>query len=178
MAYTLHALIARCELFANPPSWSAGSAVIALPQGFCMLPLGDALCGRFGPADRPWLYEPYSIFTHLPEDLVPHLLELSRGGPLAYVEAEYFGGVGEQRWMGWDRGAVVREPEESSGAINSALSWLGVERAAGNDCFDTLGLGRHRSVDDWLADASAPAAPTDPVPSPTRQNPPWWRFWR
>jgi len=178
MAYTLHALIARCELLANPPSWSPGSAVIALPQGFCMLPLSGAVCDRFGPADQPWLFEPYSIFTHLPEDLVPDLLELSRGGRLAYVEAEYFGGVGEQRGMGWDRGAVVREPEESSGAINSALSWLGVERAAGSDWFDTLGLGRHRSVDDWLADTAPPPAPADPAPPPAPRASPWWRFWR
>jgi hypothetical protein len=178
MPYILRALVARCEVFANPLDWSSDSAVIALPQGFCMLPLSQALCYRFGPADRPWLYPSYSIFTNLPEGLVPHLLELSRGGRLAYVEAEYHGGEGEQRSMVWENGAAPREPEESSSAINDALSWLGVERSAGQDCFDTLGLGRHRSVEDWLADAPAPVDPAPPVPMPPRTHRPWWRFWR
>lgn len=185
MPYTLRALIARCEVFAEPPAWIADSAVIPLAQGFCMLPLSRELCYGFGPADRPWLYATHGVFIHLPDGLVPHLRELSRRGPLAYVESEYHGGDGEQRSMVWENGEP-REPEESSRAIHDALISLGVQRAEGQDAFDTLGLGRHRSVDDWLAEAHAPASPETPVapadavptaPQPPHEPRPWWRFW-
>lgn len=173
MPYTLRALVARCDVFAHTPAWIADSAVIPLPQGFCMLPLTRALCEQFGPADRPWLYPRHSVFTHLPEALVAPLAELSRGGRLAYVEAEYHGGEGEQRSLVWADGEP-REPEESSRAVNSALIRLGVERSEDADAFDTLGLGQHRSVEDWLESIPSPA----PEPPPAPPSKPWWRFWR
>lgn len=150
MGYVLRAVIARCGVLGQPPAWIADSAVIPLPQGCCMVPVTQGVCYAFGPADRPWLYAAHSIFTNLPEGLVPHLRELSRGGGVAYVEAEYSGGLGEQRSIVWDGGAPLEEPRESSNAINDALRRLGVEPAEGMDRFDTLGLGRHRSVEDWL----------------------------
>lgn len=182
MAYTLRAVIAPCATFADPPAWMADSAVIALPQGLCMVPLTEAVRYAFGPGERPWLYETHSIFTHLPEALVPPLRELSRGAPVAYVEAEYHGGDGEQRSIVWKDGAPLGEPEESPGAINDALRRLGVAPAGGADRFDTLGLGWHRSVDDWLQSIRPPAGPVVPAsaplaePAPARR--PWWRFWR
>lgn len=183
MAYTLRAVIAGCDAFADPPAWIADSAVIPLPQGICMVPLTEAVRHAFGPADRPWLYETHSIFTHLPEGLVAQLRELSRGGRVAYVEAEYFGGAGEQRSVVWEAGAALGEPEESSHAINDALRSLGVQAAEGADRFDTLGLGRHRSVDDWLRSVRPPPAPAPPadaecIPPPASARRPWWRFWR
>ena len=180
MPYVLRAVIARREVLAEPPPWIADSAVVELPRGFAMIPVSRALCGQFGPADRPWLYPAHSIFTNLPDALVPRLADLSRRGRVAYVEAEYHGGGGEQRSIGWENGDA-REAEESSFAIDSALRWLGVERSGDADCFDTLGLGRHRDVEDWIAAAHppptepAPAAPPDPPPAPGRR--PWWRFW-
>lgn len=177
MAYTLRAVIAPCGTFADPPAWMADSAVIALPQGLCMVPLTEAVCYGFGPAERPWLYETHSIFTNLPEALVPQLRELSRGATVAYVEAEYHGGEGEQRSIVWKDGAALGEPEESSSAINDALRRLGVVPAEGADRFDTLALGLHRSVDDWLESIrppATPASPPAPAPAPSR----WWRFWR
>jgi hypothetical protein len=179
MAYVLRAVIARGGVLGAPPAWIADSAIIPLPQGCAMVPVTEAVCYAFGPADRPWLYEGHSIFTNLPEELVPHLRALSRGGRVAYVEAEYFGGVGEQRCIVWEGGAVLEEPAESAHAINDALRSLGVEPAEGADRFDTLGLGRHRSVEDWL-EGDRPARPhpaPEPTPDPAPARP-WWRFWR
>jgi hypothetical protein len=181
MPYTLRAVLARCDVFAEPPPWIADSAVIPLAQGVCMIPLTMALCGQFGEAERPWLYEHHGDFTHLPERLVPHLRELSRRGRVAYVEAEYHGGDGEQRSIVWDGGGARSEAEEGSFAINSALISLGVTRTDDADPFDALGLGRHRSVDDWIESVrpapapEPPPAPTPPAPEPPRR--PQWRFW-
>lgn len=178
MAYTLEALLARCEVFAELPAWAADAVVIPLAQGICMLPLGHTLLHRFGTPERPWEYARHGIFTHLPEGLLPDLLELSRAGRLAYVEAEFWAGEGEQRYVVWENGAVVDEPEESSMAINDALRRLGVQASEGLDRFDTVGLGRHRGVDDWLAEARRPPEPPPPPPAEPAPPPrPWWRFW-
>ncbi len=180
MPYTLRAVLARCDVFAEPIPWIADSAVIPLEQGVCMIPLTFALCGQFGEAEQPWLYEHHGDFTHLPEGLVPHLRALSRRGRVAYAEAEYHGGDGEQRSIVWEDGAARGEAEEDSFAINSALISLGVTRTDDADHFDTLGLGRHRDVDGWIASVRpAPPAP-EPPPAPTPPEPqrrPWWRFW-
>jgi hypothetical protein len=180
MPYTLRAVLARCDVFAEPPPWIADSAVIPLEQGVCMIPLTFALCGQFGEAERPWLYERHGDFTHLPEALVPRLRELSRRGRVAYVESEYHGGQGEQRSIVWDGGETWSQAEENSFAIDSALRSLDVARTEDADRFDALGLGRHRSVDDWIA-AARPRPPSEPPPTPappaSAPPRPWWRFW-
>ena len=120
--------------------------------------------------------------TWLPQAMVPVLEELSRHGPVAYVESEYHGGDGEQCSIVW-RDGERGDTEHGSYAVNSALARIGVTREGEMDCFDTLGLGRHRSVEDWLELAappqpektSEPPPQPEPRPAPAR---PWWRFWR
>ncbi len=175
MPYVLRAVLAPAGVLERPLPWLAGSRVVALPQGLAMVPLTQALREAHGPADRPWLYEKHAE-TWLPAALAPVLAELSRGGAVAYVEAEYHGGDGEQRCIVWSDGAA-QAPEEHSSAVNAALARLGVEAADGMDAFDTVGLGRHRSVEDWLDDESgvpAAAAPPEPGHPPLRR---WWRVW-
>lgn len=77
------------------------------------------------------------------------------GGGLAYVETEYFGGSGDQSGGAWI-GGESRCAERGHGSINTALHAIGVTDAAGKDAFDTLGLGRRRSMNDY-APARAPA---------------------
>jgi hypothetical protein len=78
---------------------------------------------------------------------------------VAYVETEYFGGEGTQAATVWDRGATIFGPAEAeAGPINQALRRLGVERTAGEDEFDKVGLGRHRRNEDWIK-GSAGAGP-------------------
>jgi hypothetical protein len=185
MPYTLRALVARRDIFAPTPPWIADSAVIGLPQGFAMVPLTQALRWQFGPADRPWLYAADARFYHLPDALVPHVEALSRGGRVAYLEAEFHGGDGEQRSMVWEDGAPRGAPDEGSYAINTALASLGVEPAEGADRFDTLGLGRHRSAEEWAESVRTPVVPPVPPSAPSSQAEPppatprrGWRFWR
>lgn len=150
MGYTIRAVLAKEEIFAPPPAWIADSRVIPLAAGISMIPFSSKLCEQFGPEERPLLYDSYDIFLHLPEGLVPELQALSAGGTIVYVESEYHGGSGEQQAMAWKDGKVLMAPEESRNAINSALWHLEITSEPGKDRFDTLGLGRERSVDDWL----------------------------
>jgi hypothetical protein len=65
----------------------------------------------------------------------------------AIIATDYFGGVGSQ-------GAAVYSGAELASdritAINGALAYLGVKAELGQDEFDTVGLGRHRSMPDYL----------------------------
>lgn len=150
MGYTIRAVLAKSEIFAPPPAWIADSRVIPLAAGISMIPFSSKLCEQFGTEEHPLLYKSYDIFWHLPEDLVPELNALSESGVIAYIESEYHGGTGEQQAMAWKNGRIIMAPEETRWAINSALQHLDFEVLPGKDRFDTLDLGRHRSVDDWL----------------------------
>ena len=121
MAFTLEALLAR------PPAARAlaaelGSVAVPLTEQVALVPLPGQLTAE---AEH-------------------RAAEVSRAGVVAYVEAEYFGGVGEQRAVVWRDGAGT-EPA----TINDALQILGVRRTADRDEFDSIGLGRHRTTRDW-----------------------------
>lgn len=88
------------------------------------------------------------------------LAACSEHGAVAYVEAEYFGGVGTQSAQVWDRGETVLgplhlaedEPALAAGSpISQALRRLGVAKGDHFDEFDAVGLGRHRHTGDWLS---------------------------
>lgn len=102
---------------------SAPTGAVPLPQGAWLLPLSND--GPHGAG------------------------ELSRGGAVAHVAAEFFGGVGEQSATLYCHGRVEREFNKGYQAINEALAALGITAESPRDAFDTLGLGRYRHTEDW-----------------------------
>jgi hypothetical protein len=102
-------------------------------------------------------------FWRAPTGFADALAACSVAGPVAYLEADYFGGAGTQVAQVWDRGEVVLGPltddarlpfsAERVGPISAALCRLGVVRGGCFDEFEAVGLGRHRDTEDWLADA-------------------------
>ncbi|MFF2432010.1 hypothetical protein [Streptomyces mirabilis] len=99
-------------------------------------------------------------FWRLPGGFDKRLADWSAAGAVAYVEAEYFGGVGEQHAAVWADGAVVLgplhvlegQPFGSAGSpISQALQRLGVVADAATDEFATVELDRHRHSEDWIA---------------------------
>ena len=99
--------------------------------------------------------------TGVPAALVAVLEDVSSLGPVAYLEAEFWGGDGCQASVVWDARSVVHGPivEQDAfsraplgdGAINQALRRLGVRVGEGApDEFATVGLGRHRRSEAWL----------------------------
>jgi hypothetical protein len=90
---------------------------------------------------------------------------MSATSPVAYVDAEYFGGVGRQRPAVWAYGSLALGTltegdgeDESAPSLRSPISptlaFLGAVRGDHYDEFDTVGLNRHRKTNDW-----APIAP-------------------
>ncbi|MEU0881995.1 hypothetical protein ABZ345_25560 [Lentzea sp. NPDC005914] len=86
------------------------------------------------------------------------LAQWSLSGPVALVEAEFFGGCGSQQAQVWEHGRRVLGPlvqEEDDpvppvSPISLALRRLGVVKGSHHDEFDAVGLGRHRSTSDWI----------------------------
>ena len=65
---------------------------------------------------------------------------------LAYVETDYFGGVGTQAGVLYENGRISIEPRSGDGTINLLLKELGVWCRPGKDAFDSLNLGRYRRM--------------------------------
>jgi hypothetical protein len=92
------------------------------------------------------------------EDLARHA---SLAGPVGYLEAEFFGGVGTQAAMAWWDDRVLVGPvsfelggpdqvELARSPFNQVLRRLGVQRGEAIDEFEAVGLNRHRSTEDWV----------------------------
>lgn len=65
---------------------------------------------------------------------------------LAYLETDYFGGIGTQAGLLFEKGNMTVEPVEGEGTINYILERMGVYRERGKDEFDSLGLGNYRKM--------------------------------
>ena len=102
------------------------------------------------------------LSTALRGDLRNMLGDLSRGGPVAHVQADFWGGEGDQTAALWRAGVQVWGPvhtSEFSGPreewpINAALARLGVTSAGldapdYHDLFVEVGLGQGRDEEDW-----------------------------
>ncbi|RJQ71692.1 hypothetical protein D5S17_28295 [Pseudonocardiaceae bacterium YIM PH 21723] len=126
MAYTLRALILR----STDTRGFTDSQLIQLDAGIAVVPVEDERV-----------------------DIDELAAAMSASRPIAAVTAEFFGGIGEQTAVVWDRGELAFGPvfldEDDSRSvqdtpISQALRFLGVQRTADQDEFDVAGLGRLR----------------------------------
>lgn len=123
---------------------------VALSQGLAFLPLRDQDIDSF-------IAHPLSgcaeDFTYLSAQLAAEVANASNGGPVVYVETEYFGGTGAQGAAVFSGGSLVYGPKSAAiGPINEALRLVGVIVApSAADEFEAVGLNRHRHTEDWLA---------------------------
>jgi hypothetical protein len=159
VGYCLEAVVAT-ELVLRGWAGSIREArIVPLGQHLSLLPLTDELFDVISVAGAPEL----DGFWKAPAGLGHALTACSVNGPVAYVEAEYFGGVGTQSAQVWDGGKVVLgllrlaegEPDPAGGSpISQALRRLGAAKGDRFDEFDAVGLGRHRDTNDWLPPTS------------------------
>ncbi|MDQ1051935.1 hypothetical protein [Streptomyces sp. V4I2] len=156
MGYDLQAVIAGREVLRAASRDLPVARLASLGQGLLLMPMTDALFDSVADGSDAG---PLG-FWRLPGGFEKTLADWSTAGPVAYVEAEYFGGVGEQQAAVWDGGAIVlgplRVPEgqpfpPAGSAISQALRQLGVVASTGEDEFSAVGLDRHRHGEGWTA---------------------------
>ena len=156
MGYDLKAVIAGTEVLRAAARDLPAARLASLGQGMSLLPMTDALFDSVADGSDAG---PLG-FWRLPGGFEKTLADWSTAGPVAYVEAEYFGGVGEQQAAVWDGGTIVLGPlhvqegqpfPPAGGAISQALRRLGVVASTGEDEFSAVGLDRHRHGEGWIA---------------------------
>ena len=147
MSYVLQAILAKEEIIARLCTELKAGKTIGLEQGFAMIPVDAKLADIIDPAKDS---ESIDDFIMLTDTLEKTLLEGLKEAKFAYLESEFFGGSGGHQGIVWEAGKRILKVSESYTGANRILQKLGVNRTSQLDEFDCLGLGRHRSVDDWL----------------------------
>jgi hypothetical protein len=120
-------------------------------NGFAIFPVdATSIDARVAPEEpQPDMGNQFMLLTN---GFRSFLAMLSRGGALAYVETEYFGGTGGQGALVCRDGEEVMPPTwHESGTINAALKLIGLSRGLLMDRFAAIGFARVRSNDDLLA---------------------------
>lgn len=142
MGHHIHAIIGATAVVARAADLGLTSQPIALDSGFAWVPVPDHEIDRIAETtalpSSPW----DDRFVHFGSVLPAIVAELSMHGPVAYVETEYFGGVGEQVATAFHHRVRILE----CGSVNEALRAIGVLAARGRDEWDTLGLSGHRQM--------------------------------
>jgi hypothetical protein len=154
MGYTLEAILGTETVLRTAVSHEP-AVVVPLRQGMALVPMTDELFDAVTDGSS----EPLLGFWKLPGGGDKLLARWSMTGPVGYVEADIFGGVGTQRAALWTNGQVVlgplsvgeQPPWPGAGSpISQVLARLGVDRAGYVDEFAAVGLAEHRDTEDWL----------------------------
>lgn len=145
MSYSIQAFVALQGTF--NADLSNGLIVIRLDNGVEIVPVGSAARKLYG---IPFLPLTDEGSQELPAVLLELYSTLRCERPVAYIEAEFFGGSGAQAHVLISQNGDGADVYVSDDAINDALAWLGVQARDGKDLFDTVGLGKHRETDGWL----------------------------
>ena len=145
MSYYLQAFVGTAKALDERASDFQHANLVVLPQMMALIPLTDELHLEIGSGSEADCFEKLSV------PVLQWGQRISIIAPVAYVEAEFWGGVGGQSSIVWSRGLEAMAPIHSQDAINQALRFLGVQIGNAYDEFDALGLGRHRNTREWVA---------------------------
>ncbi|MGW4406462.1 hypothetical protein ACWEJ6_20690 [Nonomuraea sp. NPDC004702] len=153
MSYVLHGVVGEFDRLRSLSGEVPQAVVAPLGQRLGLLPVTDEIFGEPTGARQE-----SGPFTLMSPGLAGRLKDWSRGGQVAYVEADFWGGRGSQAAVLWENGCRSWGPEHASiqagpprddWPINAVLARLGAVRAGAADLFDAVGLGRERDLEGW-----------------------------
>ena len=159
MGYELQAVIAGDGLLRAASRDVPGARVAPLHQGLSLMPMTDEVFDAVTDGSTAEVLG----FWRLPGGFDGLLAQWSATGPVAYVEAEYFGGVGMQKAAVWADGVLEFGPVDvptrrrfhrAVSPISQALRRLGARGSLGEDEFEAVGLDRHRDNDGWISSST------------------------
>ena len=149
MAYTLAAFVIMSSAADEAVKSFSSAVVVPLDQGLSLIPLTEAFTVALKAQYGAGLDIVFEDLSSLAGSAAHWAAQASHTSPVAFLEAEFFGGWGSQAGIGWQTGQIVFGPLEANHAINEALRWLGAKPDEGMDEFDTLRLGRYRATEEW-----------------------------
>jgi hypothetical protein len=147
MAHNIRGFVGRPETLQALCARFPNAKVVGLDAGFALVPGTDALIAAIdatNPAGEAMAKSIDFLFDH--PAMLRLLADLSREGPIAFVETDYFEGRGAQAATACVDGEVVASGEGDGRPINRALRAIGVVRPPDEDEFDTVCLGKYRSM--------------------------------
>jgi hypothetical protein len=149
MPYTLEALVGRKDINPSILSRFSSAKLVSLQQNVWLIPLTGQLQNELSQVTEIQMVERLAELKSVSSGIIWLAQQLSKNDRIAYLEAEFFGGVGGQTSAGWYGQELLFHPRQAMDAINQALDWLGVLRDDQHDAFDMIGLGQHRKTEDW-----------------------------
>ena len=147
MGYDIQAIVSTQPVLEAHSADFSSAVVTPLAFGLALIPITDELLDEVGASGASGRFEKFT------PAIADWLRAISASAPAAYIEAEFFGGVGGQGSAVWARGEQLLAPTHDTEAINIALRLLGISRGASHDEFEAVGLPRHRHTSGWLDDA-------------------------
>ncbi len=155
MGYGLEAIVCKEKLSGIITNDYTSAKRVRLKDDLFLIPYTDELYDEMNEFNKS---EDFEGFGLLNEKLFKYLMIKSVEEPVAYIKADYFGGVGQQSAIMIDKENIildVRAKDSGYGAINLVLKEFGIIRKQNLDEWDTVGLLRHRHTDDWIEDAES-----------------------
>ena len=147
MSYVLQAILAKEAVIDQLLAEVKPGKKVKLEQGFAMMPVDAKLADVIEAASDSESIDDFVMLTAAFEKVLLGILNKAK---FAYLESEFFGGRGGHQGILWEAGKRTLKVSESYSGANRILQELGVRRTSQLDEFDCMGLGRHRSVADWL----------------------------
>lgn len=155
MAHTINGIITSFKYDGELPN-------VILVGNYHLIPFKN----KYGPNYSDSVLKPYEELT---KEIRKTLKELSFKGKCAYIETDYFGGLGVQISEAWYNGERIigplisfdgiKKPKIPSGAIlvedsiNETLKTIGIYKHEGKDEFDSIRLGWYRSNDEIIEES-------------------------
>ncbi len=150
MMHSVHLIIGKGVAAAAFLQRGPTASAVDLREGWQAIPVDDTLYAAIE-ALNPDVVRPSGLDVS-PLGLSEALAAVrAKGGGVAYVLTEYFGGMGAQAAITFIDGREVVSPQSAKGAgpIDQALRRIGVVRTEAGDEFDTIGLGQRRTMADY-----------------------------
>ena len=145
MGYTLQAFIGEQAVLEKLAFENA--KVIALTDRVSLVPMIGELYDEINQ-----LQASPSIdgILFLNENVEREILKRVGYDKIAYITADYAGGIGGQCGVVWQNGEREMVQPFGPGVINEILRQFGVVGTGSRDEFEVTGLNRFRSTEDWL----------------------------
>jgi hypothetical protein len=146
MAYVLQAFIVNKSSQNKLTDFYRNAVAVEIGQELSLIPFTTEL---FDEVNRHVESKQIGRFDCLRENIEVELLKRTQNIKIAYIEADYFGGRGEQIAIIWEENKRIYLSDPGDNEINKVLKSFGVIADKGSDEFDTLSLGRYKKTERW-----------------------------